>query len=82
VATLQDEIAYKTKSIKMRLTMITLAKVQMPSTDITQCQHVEKKVGKKREFAHAKFSPNNKKVTQAFDDTEKMVTFFQKSKLS
>jgi hypothetical protein len=70
VATLQDEIAYKTKSIKMKLTITTLAKVEMPTTHITQCQHanqkIEKKAKKNCEFANAKISPNNKKVTTSF----------------
>jgi hypothetical protein len=70
VATLQNEIAHETRSIKMRLTMKPLAKIQIPSIDITQCQHankkIEKKVEKKCEFAHAKFSPKNKKLTTSF----------------
>jgi hypothetical protein len=47
VAALQDEIVYKTKSIEMRLTMTTLAKVEMLSTHITQCQHANEKIEKK-----------------------------------
>jgi len=81
VVTRQAEIVHETKSIKTRLTMKTLAKIHMPSIDITKSQHankkIEKKVAKNANLLMQNFLQTIRNWQQAFDDMWKMVTFFK-----